>query len=144
VTLATGWPNGSASQGAFTWTVTGRATTRARFRVTHTAGTSTGTTVVNTALADPRVTVTELKTLLIGRTYALKFTHNLGKGQPVRIELQRGGEWQTLFASVDTTAATASSHSWMVAGPATTTARLRVTWLSGSATDESNAAFVIK
>jgi len=144
-TLAASWPNASASKGSYSWSVAGATTSRARFRVSD-AGVSggSGTSPANVTLAEAWITVAEVKSWLIGSSYVIKFNHNLGKGQPVRIELWRGSGWQTLFASVNTTGAANSSHAWVAGGPAVASARLRVTALAGGASDESNAGFAIK
>src|SRR5688500_3623699 len=63
----------------------------------------------------------------------------------MRVGLSRdhGGSWALLEGAVLNTGATSGRLSWVVAGDATTAARVRVTWVNGSATDISDVAFVI-
>ena len=76
----------------------------------------------------------------------ITWSHNLGTGEAVNITLSRdnGATWTTIAASVVNTTSTNGSFTWNVTGPATTTARIRVTWTQiGSVTDVSNVNFGI-
>jgi hypothetical protein len=42
------------------------------------------------------------------------------------------------------TADTSTTLSWVVTGPATNTAKIRVTWINGGLSDDSNVTFRIK
>jgi uncharacterized repeat protein (TIGR03803 family) len=136
-----------------TWTPAGPATTTALVRVrARGAGGTTLADVSDAAFAiatgTPAITVTAPNTALswvIGSTQSLRWNHNLGLQSLVRVELSRndGATWETLAASFQNTGATSSTLPWVVTGPASTTARLRVTWLDGPATDVSNVAFSI-
>jgi hypothetical protein len=73
------------------------------------------------------------------------YTHNLGAGQPVSIEVSRdgGSSWGPV-ANVNTTAATSGTHAWTVTGPPTTTARIRVSSAATPAVNDiSNVNFTI-
>ena len=63
----------------------------------------------------------------------------------VRVELSRNGgvSWEVLAASFQNTGATSSIFPWVVTGPVSSTALVRVTWLDGPASDVSNVAFSI-
>lgn len=131
------------------WTPTGPATTTALIRVTaRGSGATTATDASDAAFAistaTPSVTVTWPNTaqaMVIGTTRTLTWNHNLGAGSFVRVELTRddGVTWETVAASVPNTTATNGTMPWVVTGPATTSARMRVTSLDSPATDVSNA-----
>src|SRR5262249_54542467 len=85
------------------------------------------------AIVSPVVTVTSPNgagSLRIGSTQTITFTHNLGAGQSVNIDVSRNGPlgpWSPLTGRPgSTTSATAGSFDWIVTGPATTHARVRV------------------
>jgi hypothetical protein len=81
-----------------------------------------------------------------GRRYTIRWTHNLGTGSLVRLELDRAGNGtytETITAAVANTRAASGSYNWLAGGPPTSTARIRVTWLGGSAADTSDNPFVI-
>jgi hypothetical protein len=80
-----------------------------------------------------------------GSTQQVIWSHNLGAGSFVRIEVSRdGGQTYALVAAgVKNTAASSGTFAWAVTGPNTTAALIRVTWENGSQADASNTAFVI-
>jgi hypothetical protein len=81
-----------------------------------------------------------------GSTQQITWSHNLGTEAYVRIELSRDGGStfpEVIAASVKNTAATTGLYNWLVTGPNTTKAVVRVTATSGSASDVGNAAFTI-
>ncbi len=130
--VATGVPAAAASTGAFNWPVNGPATTHARIRVRALADGASDISDVDFTIVPGALTVTSPNgsgTLRIGETRAITFTHNLGVGAPVTIEITRdgGASWSTVAATT-TTSATSSSYPWTVSGPATTRARIRVAW----------------
>jgi subtilisin family serine protease len=80
----------------------------------------------------------------IGSTQTIRWTHDLGSGSAVRIELSRdGGPWETVADSVRNSSSASGYAFWKVTGPATDDARLRVSWRLGSASDVSDVAFRI-
>ena len=94
------------------------------------------------------ITVTSPNTAVAwaaGSARSITWTHNLGLGSSVRLELSRdnGGTWQTIASSVQNTTATSGTYPWVVSGPTTSAARVRVASLDTPATDISNAAFSI-
>lgn len=99
---------------------------------------------------DASVTVTAPNTAVtwtIGSTRTVTWTHTLGTGSAVRLEVSRdnGATWTVLSASVPNATATGGSFAWTVNGPATTAGRIRVTWTASAAvTDQSNNAFRIQ
>jgi hypothetical protein len=148
--VATSVANGANTTGSYAWTVPAPASTTARIRVTWAANAAvTDISNVNFRVANPFVTVTAPNTNVawtIGSTYNVTFSHNLGTGQAVTIEVSRDGA--ATFAPITTfttTSATSGSYPWTVTGPATTTARVRVTWIAApTVTDISNVNFRIQ
>jgi len=157
VTLSVGGLPPGAS-GSFS---TNPAATTSTLSVTTPAGTPTGTytltiTGVNgtltrtttVALTVPGITVTAPNTAVswdVGSTQAVSFTHNLGVGQAVNIDISRdGGASWNLITTVTTASATSGGFSWTVTGPATTQALFRATWVSSTlVTDTSDVNFTI-
>jgi hypothetical protein len=147
-TIASGVPGGATS-GAYAWTVPGPVTTTARVRVQWVARPATRATSANFRMEDPTVTVTSPNTNVawgIGSTRSLNFSHNLGVGQNVAIDVSRdGGATYSPITTFTTTSATSGSYSWVVTGPATIQARIRVTWTANATvTDVSNVNFRIQ
>jgi hypothetical protein len=68
---------------------------------------------------------------VIGASRNINWMHNLGTAESVRIELSRdGGEsWAELAASVQNSGNTSGSFNWVMAGPVTVAARIRVSWV---------------
>jgi hypothetical protein len=136
----------SSSSGSVPWVVTGPITSAARARVTWSGNAAvTSASPVNFNVID-RITVTAPNTGVnwtIGSTRNITWTHNLGTGSTVNIEISRNGgaSWATIAAGVANAGATSGSYSWVVTGPSTTQARIRVS--SGSASDVSNVNFTI-
>jgi hypothetical protein len=98
----------------------------------------------------PGVLVTNPNTatvLPIGSRQTVTWVHNLGRDETVLIELSRdnGNTWSPLAADVVNRNDNDSLFYWTVQGPATATARLRVSWSGRPAVqDISNAAFKIQ
>jgi len=132
-TLSVTTPAGTPA-GTYTLTITG------------VSGTLTRTTTV--ALTVPGITVTAPNTAVswnMGSTQTVSFTHNLGVGQTVDIDISRdGGASWSLIGTVTTASATSGGFSWTVSGPATTQARIRATWVSSTlVTDTSDVNFTV-
>ncbi len=94
------------------------------------------------------ITVTSPNTAVnwaIGSTQSIKWSHDLGAGSLVKIEVSRdgGGSWSVIAPSVQNSGATAGSYKWLVAGAATGQARIRVTSADGSSSDASDTNFTI-
>jgi hypothetical protein len=85
----------------------------------------------------------------IGSTQLLKWSHTLGSDSYVRLEkevLASDGtvlSVETIAASVRNSSASSGSYYWVVTGPDTTRARIRVTATADPATDISNVNFTI-
>jgi chitodextrinase len=114
--------------------------------ITGVNGTLTRTTTVT--LTVPGITVTAPNTAVswnVGSTQAVSFTHNLGVGQTVDIDISRdGGASWSLITTVTTASATSGGFSWTVSGPATTQALIRATWASSTlVTDTSDVNFTV-
>jgi hypothetical protein len=80
-----------------------------------------------------------------GSTQQIKWSHNLGSNAFVHLELSvdGGGSWSTIAASVKNNANTTGSYQWIVPATLTTAARIRATWVNGSAADQSDVDFTI-
>ena len=116
------------------WTPTSASAFPVRIRVTarnaqgQTAFAETSFTLVNPSIS-PNVPSAPL---LVGTTTTISWLHNLPPSDTVRIELTRdgGATYEQLAAAAPIsvpTNTTAGTFSWTVTGPATTTARWRVT-----------------
>jgi hypothetical protein len=82
----------------------------------------------------------------IGSTWQLKWQHTLGTGSYVRVELSRdgGATWSDIAPSVLNTSATAGSLNWVVTGPETAQALIRVSSVdTPSVADVSDNVFRI-
>jgi hypothetical protein len=149
--VALGVASATATTGTYTGPMPATVTTQGLIRVSPTIDPTLGdVSDVPFTLATPAVTVTAPNTAVtwaIGSTKSIKWNHNLGTLGSVEIELARDGVNYTeiIAASVINTANTSGTFSWVVTGPATTTARMRVTWVGNVAvTDISNVNFKIQ
>jgi len=81
----------------------------------------------------------------IGSTQNIQWTHDLGAGSLVKVELSRdgGASWGVIAAAVQNSGATTGSYKWVVSGAATAQARIRVTSADGSSSDASDTNFTI-
>ena len=134
------------NDGAFNWTVTPPATNRARVRVCSVSTPSLcDASTRNFRIAAAVITVGAPnggERWVINTTRQIQWTSAGPVGSNVRIELSRdaGATWTPLFASTGDDGA----HNWLVTGPATASARIRVCSLAvPSACDTSNASFSI-
>ncbi len=138
----------SAGSGKFPWTVTGPTTSQARVRVSWAANASVQAASAANFTVNDRITVTAPNTAVtwtIGSSRSIKFTHNLGAGQLVNLAVSRdgGSTWSPIATS--TTTGTSETVGWSVTGPATTSARIRVSWASDpSVNDVSDVNFKIQ
>jgi uncharacterized repeat protein (TIGR03803 family) len=134
------------------WTPQAPGSNSASIRVRAHAGTAmavdTSNSVFLLSTATPTITVTAPNTALTWAettSQTIRWSHNLGVGSFVRVELSRnaGATWEVLAASVQNATANQGSFVWTVTGPQTTTALVRVSWLGGAASDVSNVPFAI-
>jgi hypothetical protein len=142
-TIATSLPNA----GSYPWVVAGPATTTARIRVRWSANPSTlDVSDSNFTIAAPLVTVTSPNTSVRwspGSTKTITWTSNLGPQATVKLEVSRnsGSTWSTIATNV----ANAGAYNWIVTGPNTNKARVRVTWSANtSVRDASDMDFSIR
>ena len=145
--LAASAPN----SGTFNWTVSGPTTGAARLRVLwneNPAVADASDASFQIATAFVRVTSPNTRvTWSIGTARTITWSHNLGAGGTVRLEISRNGgsSWSLLNASVPNDSASSGSHVWTVTGPGTSQARVRATWTANTAvTDRSDSNFVIR
>ena len=145
--LAASAPN----TGSFAWTVSGATTTTARVRVTWTSGTGVSdTSDANFTIAAAGVTVTVPNTRVtwtVGSVRTISWSHNLGTSATMRIEVSRNGgsTWSVIAASAPNSGIATGSFNWTVTGPASTQARIRVSWSTNTAVnDRSDVNFVIQ
>jgi hypothetical protein len=139
----------SATTGTYSWVVSGPPTSLARIRVASATNAQVADmSDVNFTIVNPTITVTAPNTAVSWRTGDTKnitFSHNMGVGQVANIEVSRdaGSSWGPV-ASITTTSATSGTFSWVVAGPPTTQARIRVTWATDPTVgDASDVSFTI-
>ncbi len=143
-----------ASPYACTWTVTGPATTHARVKVVATSNGGAAAEDVSDAdatLANAFVTMTVPDTdgvaWAAGKTHQLRFIHNLGKGRPVLVEINRdypGGAWETIPGGgcAFTNEKANSGCTWLASGVTNgPTARIRVSSVDAPAAQDTNNAF---
>jgi hypothetical protein len=99
-------------------------------------------------VAPGAVTVTVPNTAVkwgIGTVQRVQWSHNLGAGSLVMVEISRdGGATYSVMAASVKNAATKGTYDWTVTGPAATQARIRVSSVSSPAVaDVSNVNFAI-
>ncbi len=133
------------NSGSKTWTVTGPSTSRGRVRVSiGTAGASDASNADFTILP-PTITVTTPvggESVQIGDFQTINWDSvSLPSKAMLKIEMSRDGgtTWKTLFPSVPNT----GTKTWVVTGPATSLAKVRVSNTSAGASDASDANFTI-
>jgi hypothetical protein len=150
VPLAAAVASNAATTGTYTGPMPATVTTQGLIRVSPSSDPTSGdVSDVPFTLAAPTVTVTTPNTNVswaVGTTQAIKWNHNLGTLDFVRIELARDGVnyTETIAASAPNTANANGTFNWIVSGPSTTTARIRITWVAnGTITDISNVNFRI-
>jgi hypothetical protein len=155
-TLAAAAPisNNGSTQGSFTWPVTGPSTTTARLRVTSNDASLPASASLNFTIAPsptPSISVSlgpiQGSVQYIGLGTTISWSHNLPSSGTVRIELSRdgGSTYETLTASapISNAGSTRGSFAWTVTGPASTTARLRVTSNEASPSVSGSIDFTI-
>jgi hypothetical protein len=149
-----GCTNLAATARSCVWAAPAPLSTTARIRVTARDGGPGVSDASNGAFSivagTPLVTVSVPNTAVnvgIGSTQQIKWTHNLGAGSLVRIELSRddGVTFPETLVAAHPNGTTAGTFVWQVAGPATAgaRARIRVSWINGPASDVSNTSFTI-
>src|SRR5688500_15680755 len=122
----------TADDGAFNWTVTPPATTRARIRVCSVSTPALcDASNANFRIAAAIITVVTPnggESWVFNTTRQIRWTSAGPVGSNVRVELSRdaGATWTTLFASI----ADDGAQNWVVDGPATNRARIRVCTVS--------------
>jgi hypothetical protein len=145
-TLAAGAGQNNAN-GTFGWTVSDPESATSRVRVSWSANPAVTAVSAEFTVGTPAIAVTSPNTAVVwpvGTAQNVTFTHNLGTGVPVAVEVSRdGGATFTLVTNFTTTNATTGSVPWTVTDPPTTQARIRVAW-SGGAADASDVDFEIR
>jgi hypothetical protein len=81
----------------------------------------------------------------IGSTQTLSWTHPYGANSYVKIELSRdgGNTWEVINNQVLNSSSTSGTYSWLVSGPATNQALIKVSKFGGTDYDISNVNFTI-
>jgi K319-like protein len=137
--------------GSFAWTVTGSPTSNARVRVSWTANPAVNDrSDVSFTISAPFVTITAPNTAvtwMIGTTRTITWNHNLGTSAFMKLELSRdgGNTWTVINAAVPNNAGGTGTYNWLVTGPFTPRARVRVSWTSNlTVNDRSNTNFTIR
>lgn len=147
--LITTYTTTSATSGTYAWTVSGPATNRALIRVSSASNPLVSdTSDVVFSIVNPVITVTAPNTGVkwrAGSTQSIKFSHNMAVGSVANIEVSRdGGSVWEFVKALTTTSSTSGAYSWVVPGPPTTRARVRVSWaLDPAVSDTSDVDFTI-
>jgi hypothetical protein len=101
-------------------------------------------------IAAPQVRVTAPDAAAVwdvGTTQTIAWSHNLGTGEAVRIDVSRNGgaSWSPVVASVPNASLDTGSAHWTVAAPLTDQARVRIVWTRNPAVqDKSDVDVVIR
>ncbi len=150
-TLATGVVNASATTGNTAVVLPDTPTTTGLVRISQTSNPAHfDTSDAFITLAPANLTVTAPNTNVnwtVGSTRNITWSHNLGTSETVMIELSRDGgtTWGPLGTAIANSGNTSGTVSWAVTGPATTAARVRVTWSRSPAVqDVGNVNFRIQ
>jgi PKD repeat protein len=111
-------------------------------------GIATATSTTTATIAAQTISVTAPNAAVnwgVGSTQLIEWTHNLGTGSTVRIDVSRDGgvTWSAIAASVTNAGVASGSYAWVVTGPATASGQIRVSAISGSGSDASDANFTI-
>ncbi len=129
----------SVAGSSVAWTPTGAGTSTARIRVYLNATPEVGdTSNANFTLVAPAITVTAPNgndTLYTGATYSITWTRQNASGG-VTVGVNRSypaGTWESI-----TTNSTVNSYAWVVSGPVTDSARIRVTLNSNPAVGDTS------
>jgi hypothetical protein len=147
-----GCTNLAATARSCVWAAPAPLATTARIRVTARdgGGSDASNGAFSIVAGTPRITVSVPNTAVnvgIGSTQQIKWTHNLGAGSRVRIELSRddGVTFPETLVAAHPNGAASGIYTWPVAAPATAgaRARIRVSWNNGPASDVSDASFTI-
>jgi hypothetical protein len=147
-----GCTNLAATARSCVWAAPAPLATTARIRVTARDGGGSGASngAFSIVAGTPLIAVSVPNTAVnvgIGSTQQIKWTHNLGAGSRVRIELSRddGVTFPETLVAAHPNGAASGIYTWQVAAPATAgaRARIRVSWNNGPASDVSDASFTI-
>jgi subtilisin family serine protease len=80
----------------------------------------------------------------VGSKQQIKWKHNLGEKTQMRVAVSRdGGATYSVLASAVTNKSSSGTFNWIVTGPRTTSALIRVSWTGGKASDVSDRPFTI-
>jgi hypothetical protein len=150
IPVASNVANATATTGTFIGPLPAVTSTTALIRVSHSADPASfdvGDVVFT--LAPPAITVTAPNTNVawdIGSMRPVSWSHNLGPFETVGVHVSRdGGVTWTPILENRALGNTSGSYSWLVDGPATTQARIRVVWTDDDAVqDASNVNFRIR
>lgn len=149
--IATDVPNSGNGSGTYTWTVRGPLTTSATVRVSWQSGPVSGVSPATVAIVAPWISVTVPNTDGIvwkaGKRATIKWDHSLPPGTWVWVDVSRdgGATWEVLFGDL-ASAGTKGQVDWLVSGPATSQARVRVRAMASGAyvADANDFDFTIR
>ena len=81
----------------------------------------------------------------VGTSRVIRWTHNLGIAERVHIDVSRDGgtTWERVASDVANSSATSGSFNWIVTGPPTAAARLRIVWASDTSVQHTGVNFRI-
>ncbi len=149
-TLATSVQNTAATSGMFSWVVSAPTTGTATIRVTWVDGATSDVSNSAFSITIPSLTITAPNTnvgWLVGSRHNVAWSHNLGTSETVKIEVSRNGgtTWDVVTPSTANSSIGSGVFGWLVVGPVTSTARMRVTWTNNTGVqDVSDVDFRIR
>ena len=126
------------------WPSPAPATSQGRLRVTaRDAAGNSGLDVAAFAIVEPLIVVTVANTPTSWGLWSVErisWSHNLGPGSAVNIEVARDGVWKTIAAGVANATSSDGFYDWLVTGPTTSTGRVRVSASTNPALFDVNDA----
>jgi hypothetical protein len=149
VPVASGVANATATTGTYTGRLPTTPTTQGLVKVSWSRDPNDGdVNDVPLVIVPASVTVNSPganQTWTAGSTRNILWSHTLGAAETVSIDISRdGGATWTNLTPAATNAATGGTYSWVVTGPATTTARVRVSWTVNGSVQSVSGNFRIQ
>ena len=126
------------------WPSPGPATAQARLRVTaRDAAGNSAFDMAPFAIVEPLIVVTVANTptlWTLSSVERISWSHNLGPGSTVNIEVAREGIWKPIASGVANATSSDGFYDWLVTGPTTSTGRIRVSASTNPALFDVNDA----
>jgi Bacterial Ig domain len=144
--LAPSIQNLTETSGSYSLPIATPATSNGLVKVTWLNGPASGSSAAFSIVAPAIMMVapTASDTWQAGASRTITFMHNLGADQLLNIEASHddGLTWSSV-GTVVTTSSTTASYSWIVSGPPTSVAHVRVSWIGSGFFASSDGRFTI-